>query len=626
MDEGVGKNDQLFGLEETVIVHFDRVGKDRQWVDFFPKWIDENAKEGQTLCPKIPMPKFEDYYGLDVVIARIPCEGGAKREGVKDVLRLQLNLVVANLLVRNGQKNHDDRLDRTVYAVFIGSCGPMREIFRCEDLLLHEDDVLVYRPNLRKLKQKVLMPVGACQVAPPHEEPGEEMLRRSEISVPNTTLFKPREAYVTVLHSSESFVCGAIALAQTLIQTNTTKDLVLLADDSISKTSLQGLREAGWKIKHTERIRSPSNKRKMYSEWNYSKLRVWQLTEYDKIICIDSDLVVLENIDDFFVYPQLSAVGEADLVFNSGVMLVEPSECTFKTLMEKMFEVESYDATDQGFLNEMFTWWHRWPSRINSLTLFDGVDDKEHEMMGGNPYAIHYLGIKPWMCQTDHDCNWDIPGLDRFASNSAHGRWLRVYEALPERLKWHCERTIQDDPTLVRIRKWRDSYKNGNGKIYLVLILLDSNENTIAFVASLASVHEDIESDQEHLESDLSKNKKGKDLDIVGDTETLQEAYEKLYNKRVALTIDKAKLKSLFKTSEEEREEVEQKLLMAEVKEVEFRAEIDILQVNLENFNQDKERLKLINCDLMTKVAELEEILNISLSKKFRANFETDQP
>ncbi|GFY94863.1 plant glycogenin-like starch initiation protein 4 [Actinidia rufa] len=327
--DGVGENDEISRLGETVVVHFDRVDKNRQWSDFFPKWIDEDEREGPTTCPKIPMPEFEDYQRLDVVVARVPCGRGAEREGIKDVFRLQLNLVVANLLVRSGCSDHNyDRLDRTVYAVFIGSCGPMREIFRCDDLLFHEDDdIFVYRPNLRKLKQKVLMPVGTCQIAPLSEEPG--------------------------------------------------------------------------------------------------------------------------------------------------VMLVEPSKCMFETLMEKMDKVASYDATDQGFLNEMFTWWHRWPSKVNSITLFDEGEDKKHEMIK-NPYAIHYLGIKPWMCQTDHDCNWDVPGLDRFASDSAHKRWVQVYDSLPKRLQSYCEVTLREDPNLARIKKWRESYKNGNWnwKTYLFIALL----------------------------------------------------------------------------------------------------------------------------------------------------------
>ncbi|KAL6968873.1 hypothetical protein U1Q18_049194 [Sarracenia purpurea var. burkii] len=170
MKEGAGQHGELHGLAETITVDFDRVEEDRRWEDFFPEWIDEDGKWGPPSCPEIPMPRFEDYGELDVVVARVPCEGGGV--GVRDVFRLQLNLMVANLLVRS-RRNNDQEFDQTVYAVFVGSCGPMWEIFRCDDLLWHEGDYWVYRPaDLRRLKQKVFMPVGSCQIAPSFTEPG----------------------------------------------------------------------------------------------------------------------------------------------------------------------------------------------------------------------------------------------------------------------------------------------------------------------------------------------------------------------------------------------------------------------------------------------------------------------
>jgi alpha-N-acetylglucosamine transferase len=39
---------------------------------------------------------------------------------------------------------------------------------------------------------------------------------------------------------------------------------------------------------------------------------------YDKIIFLDSDLLVLKNIDHFFWYPQLSAAPNDFTLFNSG--------------------------------------------------------------------------------------------------------------------------------------------------------------------------------------------------------------------------------------------------------------------------------------------------------------------
>ncbi|KAI8028403.1 putative UDP-glucuronate:xylan alpha-glucuronosyltransferase 4 [Camellia lanceoleosa] len=459
----LGQNDEQFlhGLAEMITVGFDRVDDDLRWEDFFPEWIDEDEKWSPPSCPEIPMPRFEEYGEIDVVVAKVPCggdDGDDDGGGVRNVFRLQVNLMVANLLVRSGWENNQDR---TVYAVFIGSCGPMWEIFRCDDLLWNEGEYWVYKPDLRRLKQKVIMPLGSCQLAPPYAEPGREVWRRyASHSVQNITPQRPREAYVTILHSSETYVCGAIALAQSIIQTNSTKDLVLLADDSISRKSLQGLRAAGWKVKHIDRIRSPYARKDAYNEWNYSKLRVWELTNYDKVIFIDADLIVLKNMDGFFVYPQLSAIGNDKFLFNSGVMLVEPSKCTFETLMEKRYRVTSYNGGDQGFLNEMFTWWHRWPSKVNHLKISVGDHNKVHDqMIPKNIYTIHYLGLKPWMCYMDYDCNWDMLDRHRYASDAAHQRWWQVYKAMPKRLQSYCALSEGMD---ARIRKWRKRAKGAN--------------------------------------------------------------------------------------------------------------------------------------------------------------------
>ncbi|KAK9219088.1 hypothetical protein WN943_007727 [Citrus x changshan-huyou] len=194
----------------------------------------------------------QDYGYLDVIVARVPCRGdGDGGGGMGDVFRLQVNLVVANLAVESGWLKPD--VDRPVYVVFVGSCGAMVEMFRCDDLVEHAGDYWVYKPDLRRLKHKVLLPVGSCQIAPAYAQ-------------------------------TEAYVCGAIALAQSIIQKNSTRDLVLLHDKSISGKSLRGLRAAGWKTKWISRIRSPFAKKDSYNKWNYSKLRQQEMTKCCSIL------------------------------------------------------------------------------------------------------------------------------------------------------------------------------------------------------------------------------------------------------------------------------------------------------------------------------------------------------
>ncbi|GMI65345.1 Glucuronic Acid Substitution of Xylan 4, plant glycogenin-like starch initiation protein 4 [Hibiscus trionum] len=440
-------------IVSTVHVHFDRVSKTRKWEDFFPVWINEDPKSPLPTCPEIPLPRPEKRYrDLDVVVARVPCEGWTSKVGMRDVFRLQVNLVVATLLVRSGWATGPRDKKREVYAVLVDDCGPMPEIFRCDDLLRKEGNHWVFKPELRRLKQKLLMPLGTCQIAYPFGKTDDAKQNKVE-----NNQFNHREAYVTVLHSSEAYVCGAISLAQSIIRTNSTKDLLLLHDGYISPKSLTALRSAGWKTLQIERIRSPFAEKGSYNEWNYSKLRIWILALYHKVVFIDSDLLVLKNLDSLFLYPQLSAAANDKTRFNSGIMVIEPSLCTFEDLMAKSFKLDSYNGGDQGFLNEVFTWWHRLPSHVNFLKYFEGNRSSDHETIPDDVSAIHYLGWKPWMCYRDYDCNWDSKERQVFASDKAHEKWWQVYDEMPERLQQYCRLTPRTDR---RIKKSRKIAKN----------------------------------------------------------------------------------------------------------------------------------------------------------------------
>lgn len=92
-----------------------------------------------------------------------------------------------------------------------------------------------------------------------------------------------REAYVSMVHTDASYVCGAIVLAHSLRLSGTTRDLVMLVDASIPLEKRQALEEAGWQVRLIERIRNPHAEKDRYNEWNYSKFRLWQLTQYDKV-------------------------------------------------------------------------------------------------------------------------------------------------------------------------------------------------------------------------------------------------------------------------------------------------------------------------------------------------------
>ncbi|XP_076931551.1 UDP-glucuronate:xylan alpha-glucuronosyltransferase 2-like isoform X2 [Bidens hawaiensis] len=434
-------------IEKTIPVTFEKVSEYFEWKDLFPEWIDEEEEMHQALCPEIPMPEYEKYGYMDMIVVKIPCKYPA--EGwARDVYRLQLHLIAANMAVRRGRRSWS----RKPKVVVLSKCRPMVEIFRCDDMLVHDGDWWYYQPDIKRLEQKVYLPVGTCSLALPLWGKGnDEVYDVEKLKKTNTrTKSRKREAYATVLHSSESYVCGAIMLAQTLLKTGTKRDLILLIDTSISIAKREALAAAGWTIRIIERIRNPRAEKNSYNEYNYSKFRLWQLTDYDKIIFIDSDIIVLRNLDIVFSFPQMSAVGNDNSIFNSGIMVIEPSNCTFMHFMQQTEEIISYNGGDQGFLNEIFVYWHRLPRRVNFLKNFWSNTTVEtsmkNQLFGADPpklYAIHYLGLKPWACYRDYDCNWDIGDQRVYASDVAHLTWWKIHDTIDASLQDHCKLTKQ---------------------------------------------------------------------------------------------------------------------------------------------------------------------------------------
>ncbi|KAK9230323.1 hypothetical protein WN944_023290 [Citrus x changshan-huyou] len=416
---------QLIPDATHFVLHLDYAANNVTWDSLYPEWIDEEEEEEVPVCPSLP--KIEaPRKRINLIAVKLPC----RNEGnwSKDVARLHLQLAAADLAV-------SEKGAYPVHLLLITKCFPIPNLFPCKELVTREGNAWLYKPNLNVLREKLQLPVGSCELALPLRD--KDRVYSGSVH---------REAYATILHSAHVYVCGAIAAAQSIRMSGSTRDLVILVDETISAYHRSGLEAAGWKVRTIQRIRNPKAEKDAYNEWNYSKFRLWQLTDYDKIIFIDADLLILRNIDFLFGMPEISATGNNGTMFNSGVMVIEPSSCTFQLLMDHINEFESYNGGDQGYLNEVFTWWHRIPKHMNFLKHFwfgdeEEVKQKKTRLFGADPpilYVLHYLGMKPWLCFRDYDCNWNVDIFQEFASDVAHAKWWRVHDAMPEQLQQFC--------------------------------------------------------------------------------------------------------------------------------------------------------------------------------------------
>uniref|UniRef100_A0A0D9VQE4 Hexosyltransferase n=1 Tax=Leersia perrieri TaxID=77586 RepID=A0A0D9VQE4_9ORYZ len=440
------------GVEgDAVAVEFDRVSAAFRWSDLFPEWIDEEEDDEGPSCPELPMPDFSNSGEVfDVVVASLPCnatDAGWNR----DVFRLQVHLVAAQVAARRGRRVAVAGGDgERVRMVVRSECEPMMDLLRCEEEVGRDGEWRMYMVDVERLEEKLRLPVGSCNLALPLWGPGgiQEVFNVSALTSPSSSTSpaanggrRPRrEAYATVLHSSDTYLCGAIVLAQSIRRAGSTRDLLLLHDHTVSRPALRALAAAGWTPRKIRRIRNPRAEKGTYNEYNYSKFRLWQLTDYDRVVFVDADILVLRDLDPLFSFPQLTAVGNDGSLFNSGIMVIEPSQCTFQSLIRQRRTIRSYNGGDQ-----VFVWWHRLPRRVNYLKNFwantTGERSLKERLFRADPaevWSIHYLGLKPWTCYRDYDCNWNIGDQRVYASDAAHARWWQVYDDMGEIMRSPC--------------------------------------------------------------------------------------------------------------------------------------------------------------------------------------------
>ena len=96
-----------------------------------------------------------------------------------------------------------------------------------------------------------------------------------------------------------------------------------------------------------------------------TKLHVWNLIQFRKIVYVDADVLILENIDELFRITGKFAAAP-DIFppdkFNAGVMVIEPDSSVFERMISLVGILPSHDGGDTGFLNSFFPSWYAGPA------------------------------------------------------------------------------------------------------------------------------------------------------------------------------------------------------------------------------------------------------------------------
>ena len=165
-------------------------------------------------------------------------------------------------------------------------------------------------------------------------------------------------AYTTIL-STDSYLPGVLALFDSIKKTNTKiTDFVVIVNQEIKKETIKRLQENGIIVKYMPKIEATQeiqSKNKLFPHWNntFDKFNIFELTDYDKVVYLDSDIYVAENIDELFDKTNMSGVVAGKSFpgnkywkeLNSGVMVVEPEKGIKKEIIDKMIEMGQKKVT-----------------------------------------------------------------------------------------------------------------------------------------------------------------------------------------------------------------------------------------------------------------------------------------
>jgi hypothetical protein len=160
-------------------------------------------------------------------------------------------------------------------------------------------------------------------------------------------------------------------------------DYVCLIDARADATIGAELRAVGWRTLVVARIANPhsgSHNFQRRLDYVFTKLHLFSLVQYAKVVYLDTDVVVMRSLAPLFRCGDFCAVMRRTY-FNSGVMVVTPDAETFADLLRLRNKLPSYNAGEQGFLNEYFSL--HVSSRMFDAHDNDDVDNDNHGGGGG---------------------------------------------------------------------------------------------------------------------------------------------------------------------------------------------------------------------------------------------------
>ncbi|MEO5834127.1 MAG: glycosyltransferase family 8 protein [Nakamurella sp.] len=270
-------------------------------------------------------------------------------------------------------------------------------------------------------------------------------------------------AWVTML-TTPDYLVGVRTLRASLEASGSVHPFVVMVTDGVDAVSRQVLEDDGCLVRVVDPVRPAADLEDNYANARFAevwtKLRVWGLTEFERIVVLDADMLVTRNMDELFTLPladgaiaachacrcnprriasypaswtpancfytycrgseHTSEPAVVDNYLNGGLLVIEPDAAVFTELLARLAAVDdlaAYPFAEQDFLNEVYRGrWQPLPYVYNALKTLPF----QHPTMWDDAVVknIHYIIDKPWEKALDPDDRyypltklwWDVAG------------------------------------------------------------------------------------------------------------------------------------------------------------------------------------------------------------------------
>lgn len=271
------------------------------------------------------------------------------------------------------------------------------------------------------------------------------------------------EAWITLL-TQPDYAVGVRALHKSLQNVDSAWPLVVMVTENIDAATRQSLEQLGCQLRNVQPVGPESSLKSSYANARFSevwtKLAAWQLTEFERLVFLDADMLVIQNMDELFdlalnedeiaachacrcnpnkipSYPKswrpencfysycqglehTEEPEEVDNYLNGGFLVLKPDEAVYQDMLEQLAALEDlsrYLFAEQDFLNDYYHQrWQPLPYIYNALKTLP----HQHPAMWdlSEVKNIHYIIDKPWDKPLDKNDRyftlnklwWDVAG------------------------------------------------------------------------------------------------------------------------------------------------------------------------------------------------------------------------